>query len=594
MRRSRRRTAALAVLAALAAGGAAACSWAGSPGHPVSPAPSFPTTPGLLRGEQLPTLWPGPAPAPLSVRQVVVLDRYKFWSVVPGPGHGSGLLQTVSGGATWRMHYRTGLPVTDLQFVSPRQGYAVENGCPVGQCRTSALLSTRDGGLRWSTMYATHGHRLKSISFVSPAWGYRVTGGDHTPWALAFSVDGGATWSPRHFPCGPRSLAAAISFVTRSDGYAACGPPASHPGPVSLWATGSGGRSWVAVGAPAAIRGRLTGLVFLSKFKGYLATSAGLWVTHDGGRRWAAAAMPQIAAGRSVTSLGRFGRHAYLLADGRAWEVSSDGGWTSLYPLPDPQGSVVWPTARVSYGVGERGAPTAVVAGQAGARNWATVGYLPGPAATLVSVSPRILWAVKPRLYVSRDGGRTWAPAPLPPSPPAVDASACGRYGFVLLGPTTIRVTTNGLQSLSRAHRLPFDATGVACQTPGVGFALGHPRSSTVRLADGKVVHVSRGTVYLWRTADGGGSWVPYRLPPVLSIAPPAMLRFSGPRLGWMWSANGYWVTSDGGQSWVARSVPAGVAIRSLAFESPLNAVMVTNTGVYTTSTGGRNWVPGS
>lgn len=569
--------------------GAAGCSWSAL--GPTRSAPPFPTHPGTLRGEQLPTVWPGPAPGPLLLRRVVVMNRQTLWGVTNGPGAGSGLLETVDGGRAWREHYRTGLPVTALQFVSARQGYAVENGCGVGQCLTSALLRTRDGGSRWSTTYATHRRELASLSFVSAEWGYRVTGGGRQPWALAFSADGGATWVSRSFPCPSQTGSVAVSFVTRAQGYLACGPPATpSTGGIAVWATHDGGTRWTVAGRAAS--GDVTGLTFLNGSVGYLGTRAGLWATRDGARRWVVARGPQIAAGHGVASLGRMGREVYLLSAGRAWAVSARGVWSSLYPRPKPHTAVVWPSAQRSYGVGEVGAPTAVMAGVPGARGWSTVGYLPGPATTLVSVSPGTLWAVNPRWYVSRDGGRTWQTPALPGSTPATDASACGRYGFVLVGHRTVRVTTNGGTSLGRAHGLPFDATSVACQTPGVGFALGRPQGATVRGPGGRRMHVAPGAVYLWRTADGGTTWVPFQLPPVLNMAAPTTVRFLGPQLGWMWSANGYWLTRDGGQSWVARSLPPGVVIRSLAFDSPTAAVIVANTGVYTSSNGGRTWVP--
>ncbi len=579
-----------AVMLACVAAGVAGCRWAAL--GPTPRVPPFPSHPRVLRGEQLPTVWPGPAPGPLALRRVVVMNRQTLWGVTNGPGTGSGLLETVNGGRAWREHYRTGLPVTDLQFVNAREGYAVENGCGVGQCLTSALLRTRDGGRRWSTSYATHQRELASLSFVSAEWGYRVTGGGGQPWALAFSADGGATWIARAFPCPSETGSVAVSFVTRAQGYLACGPPAAAPtgGITTVWVTHDGGGAWTVAGVTAS--GEVTGLTFLDGSVGYLGTRTGLRVTRDGGRHWRLDRPPQIAAGHAVFSLGRIRNQVYFLSAGRAWTVGAHGGWSSLYPLPKPHTAVVWPSAQRSYGVGEAGAPTAVMAGAPGPRGWTTVGYLPGPASILVSASPRTLWAVNPRWYVSRDGGRTWQTPTLPGSTPTTDASACGRYGFVLVGRRTVRVTTNGGTSVGRAHGLPFDATSVACQTPGVGFALGRPQGATVQGPGGKRMHVAPGTVYLWRTADGGATWVPFALPPVLNMAAPTMMRFLGPRLAWMWSANGYWLTRDGGQSWVARAMPPGVVIRSLAFDSPAAAVVVVNTGVYTTSNGGRTWVP--
>ncbi len=576
-----------AVMLAAVATGAGGCRWAAL--GPPPPVPPF--HPGVLRAEQLPTIWPGPAPGPLVLRRIVVMSRSTWWGVTQGPGGGSGLLETQDAGRTWREHYRTGLPVTALQFLSAREGYAVENGCGVGQCQTSALLRTRDGGRRWSTTYATHRRELASLSFVSAEWGYRVAKSGRQPWVLGFSADGGATWVSRSFPCPGSPASVAVSFVTRGGGYLACGPPASDPtGATAVWVTHDGGLRWALAGTAAS--GEVTGLTFVSGSVGYLGTRAGLWVTRDGGRAWAVARRPQIAAGQGVASLGRMGRQVYLLSAGRAWAVSARGAWSSLYPLPNPHTAVVWPTAQQGYGVGEAGAPTAVMAGTPGRRGWTTVGYLPGPARTLVSASSRTLWAVDPRWYVSRDGGRTWQTPALPGAAVATDASACGRYGFVLMGRRTVRVTTNGGRSVGPAEHLPFAATSVACQAPRVGFALGRPAGATVRGPGGKRVHVAPGAVYLWRTTDGGATWMPSQLPPVLNMAAPTMVRFLGPRLGWMWSANGYWLTRNGGQSWVARAMPAGVLIRSLAFDSPTAAVVVVNTGVYTTSDGGRTWVP--
>jgi len=564
--------------------GVSGCGWSLGGAPPHAKVPPFPAAPHVLAGEELPTVWPGPAPTPLPLRQVVVLSPQRYWGVITTASPGSAVVKTTTGGQHWQEHYRTGLPVTALVFVTSLRGYALENGCRVGLCGTSALLETRDGGKRWFTAYATHRRRLDAVSFVTGEWGYRVAGGGRAPLTLAFTVDGGANWSPRVMPCADGADASArVSFATRTVGYVACqGTATGGEERLVVWATRDGGWVWHQVGASLTLPGRLTGLSMLSESRGYLGTTRGLLVTTNGGRTWGPAAHPLMLGRSAITSLGALGHRAFLIAAGRVWTTTRRLQWTALYPPPRPETALAWPTLDRQYGLGSTGAATAVLTSRDGV-SWRTVGYVPKLAASLVAASPQVVWAIKPGMFISRDGGRQWQAANLPAGVVVRDAAACGRDGFLLTANDAVWATRTQGRTFVDRHVLPFDATGVSCQVPGVGFAVGRPRAADAR-------HLDPSQVYLWRTVNNGRSWTPYTLPPVLNLLPPATVRFLGVRLGWMWSANGYWVTSNGGRSWVVRTVPRGVVIRSLAFYTPLRALMVTNTGVYVSTTGGLRW----
>jgi photosystem II stability/assembly factor-like uncharacterized protein len=555
--------------------------------HDAHPPNAFPSTPPLLAGEQLPTVWPAPGPPRLQPIGAAVLTPSLLWVVAARAGGGSGIFRTDDGGQLWREQYRTGFPVTQLDFVGPHHGFAVENGCTLGRCLTSALLVTGDGGRRWHTVYATHAMRVAAVSFVSASQGYRLTQDRGGAAALAYTADGGATWSPRTVPCVPQSTRA-LSFVTRTTGFLACASTAAAGGATVVWSTTDGGAAWRRVAAD--IAGRPTGLAFLTAARGFLGTTRGLYGTRDAGRVWLPVGAPPILGHTPTTFVGRAAAQVYLLVEGRVWSLApSARAFGMVYPAPAPRAGLA-AVGRRLFGLEPVGAQTAVVMSRDGGRRWTLTGYLPAAATAVRSNGRGALWAVGPKLYLSGNDGRTWHATG---SGAVVDAVGCGHLGWAIAPDGGLRVTRNNGRSFAPATRPPFQATGIACQGAGTVVALGPARVARVMVRTASSVshvRVHPGVVYLWRSF--GRDWVPYRLPPVLGMSPPTAVRFAGQKLGWMWSSNGYWVTDDGGTSWVARPVPSGVSISSLVFLSPGFAVMVADTGVFASATGGRSWTP--
>jgi photosystem II stability/assembly factor-like uncharacterized protein len=159
-------------------------------------------------------------------------------------------------------------------------------------------------------------------------------------------------------------------------------------------------------------------------------------------------------------------------------------------------------------------------------------------------------------LHSTRDGGASWAAAPLP-TPPTLDAAA----------PVTI-----------------------AFPDPEHGFV-------ALRL-EGRTAS-SAGAVLL-ATSNGGAAWRQLRLPAAGSVT------FPTARSGWLSSAEGgsLYATRDGGGSWRRVQLPLPVAYRSSValpglptFTDPVSGVLpVTLAGTrsaiafLTTKDGGRTW----
>jgi hypothetical protein len=173
---------------------------------------------------------------------------------------------------------------------------------------------------------------------------------------LSHTQDGGASWADVLNPCGSRD-AGLVSFIDRSNGWAACGGiPATFQQRKALQQTSDGGQTWnlISEGTLLSEHPRVAGqmpwdghvlplrssLAFADDQHGWLGTSrGGLFVTATGGQSW---------AHRQVAVCGEeFIRSVQLLAPGKGlvlWEygatevlyVSRDDGltWTIIYPPP--------------------------------------------------------------------------------------------------------------------------------------------------------------------------------------------------------------------------------------------------------------------
>jgi photosystem II stability/assembly factor-like uncharacterized protein len=162
-------------------------------------------------------------------------------------------------------------PLTDVQFISPSQGWVV------GQ---RSILATGNGGATW-TAQKRGDLNLTSVDFVSSKVGWAVG-----PGTLLGTTDGGQHWTALPEPC-PQIHS--VHFLSATTGFAI----AARGGSQAAWATipptggvvlstANGGRSWQPVAAPA----NAQSVCFSGTQAGWLGAGGKLYYSDSGGRSW--------------------------------------------------------------------------------------------------------------------------------------------------------------------------------------------------------------------------------------------------------------------------------------------------------------------
>ena len=102
---------------------------------------------------------------------------------------GNGLiLRTTDSGKSWStVTSGTTDALTSVEFVDPGLGFITTDGSASG---TPKILKTIDGGATWSN-YVTMGTAITDLEFISPTEGWSLSGNDSH-----YTTDGGGTWNP--------------------------------------------------------------------------------------------------------------------------------------------------------------------------------------------------------------------------------------------------------------------------------------------------------------------------------------------------------------------------------------------------------------
>jgi photosystem II stability/assembly factor-like uncharacterized protein len=474
---------------------------------------------------------------------------------VTAPGHGSScggaVYRSTDAGASWRLLAGScqRFPLAAVQFIDARHGFAA-GGMPFKYSGGQVVEATSDGGLTWHTRW--HAGQAADPSFseivrldmVSARRGWALeggcVGGQNGPCAGAVQVttDGGFRWHP--------TAQAATSIAGLGAGTALAG---DAPDAI-LAASTDGGRRWQAQAPPR--------WVSTSAFSGVAGTQ--LWLTNlgvvsstDGGARWAVPAAPTAAS---------FGDETWLAATpdrllgfsqaGRlATRVSGDGGRT-------------WTTSRIKrFGFNDQ-----VLAGALG-RNAAAIAVTGDGADCTSSAAVREVRKLTPgwkrpssasALFTSTDGGSRWqlAGAVLP---------------FGVAGLAASAVDGRQLAIIDACNRLQLSADG---GRHWKAEALGNAPSCTIS-AEGSELWLACTTVsaagvqrfYVLHSRNGGVSWTQYRLPETAAangLSSSGAGAFTaigltgifatGRGAAVMPAGGSLWRTSDGGTSWV-QSWPA-------------------------------------
>jgi photosystem II stability/assembly factor-like uncharacterized protein len=443
-----------------------------------------------------------------------------FGFTVPDPAaYGMGAFAvTRDGGRSW-----SAVPVpsgaTGMQFLDARRGFAVGS---IPRSCAGAAWRTTDGGASWARLFCGS-VPLESVQFLDPRRGF-VAGGwpaisEEAPSGVVYATsDGGRTWRRRY--ANPRRgyrrgiyPIVLLRFVDPLRGWARtgeCKVGASGPCAGEILVTRDGGRSWQR-------RGVGVDLSTIGASDAWMlppcdVDCATVSRTHDAGRTWTPLADP---ANADVFGVDTAGGLVSLHTDIARFVGGAQGRWR--LGRKDVLG------AAPGFAVLPRSAPVGAVSAAVAGRRTAFALVEP-PGLELV----RCGLGATMRILVTRDHGRSWRRTG---SFRAVSVAADGSRVFA----TAQRQNcANVLASSGDAGR-----SWTLQALPRRNCAVSLWRRS-VWLRCGRALLVSR---------DAGGSWLRLRGPK----------RFAGADVaadsGGAWLALGghLWRTDDGGRTWIAR-----------------------------------------
>jgi photosystem II stability/assembly factor-like uncharacterized protein len=434
---------------------------------------------------------------------------------------GSEIWQTLDAGATWApvpgtcVDYR----LAGLSFPTPSTGFAVGGDwVKYAGYQQLDVLSSKDGGARWSAVYTAHntgtvnndGLPFADVEFVSPAQGYALDGGQSAGGNgpvgghLWVTVDGGRHWAQQAVE-GLRLVVAGPNNVWLVPGRVGQGGD-------FLWHSLDGGGTWAVVAnvADLAVTGFLASGPHL-----WMSTEAGDFLSTDNGRSWsqppAAMESAEQRAGLSLESFSANGGEVAVVVSGDELWVSGDGGFSgrtvTVHALAatgiasaafaDREDGLVMATGACSQ-------PAEVLATSDGGSSWHQLPPLPMTIGALVYSGRTAVatgWGCGGNeVAISVDGGRQWQVEDTgnPCGEPSLDAG-------------TMAVTCTGLMPSGYQYALVSDNDGRTWSWSS--FPLEKPPLNySLVVAGARDMWVSGPAGAIWHSTNGGATWQALRL----------------------------------------------------------------------------------
>lgn len=484
-------------------------------------------------------------------------------------GYSGVMLRTDDGGLTWRRQ-QTGTEAhfNGLAAVSADEAWATAYGTGFSDVapferQESVLLHTTDGGRTWQPV------RLSNYGIFFGVWSvgadlwllaspcrpgdpFRESPSGRGPctdrYTLLRSDDGGRSWDT--LAQQPDPVPTSINWVDSRDAFGIsnfCGPTSCTN---DLLATSDGGSTWERVPLVASADVRVLDVRFASRSDGWalLQDCSGsgcklrLAHTTDGGQTWRLIDAPPAPIFPPVLAL----TSADVIVSGVATGIERydlrAGTWTpsktDARPVLD---SISFTTRDRGYAVAGDGA-----------------------------------------LWITADGGATWAPGPPVPEPLNSVVPAAG----------VLWVASQNWQRLYRS-----DDSGASWRQLAVPPEVAQSSGFMLQAADSVRAWLTL-TDGLWRTDDGGATWRE------VDASSFGLFRFIDRDFGWTSTCgrtscdNAIRVTNDGGDTWETRAIPERAYMRFFATPlegwgsifDPVEASGVQCPCVIITHDGGRSW----
>jgi photosystem II stability/assembly factor-like uncharacterized protein len=457
-----------------------------------------------------------------------------------GSGSGSGcagaVYKSADGGVTWALLPGScqSYPLLAAQFVTPEIGFAA-GGLAAKFGGGQLVEATTDGGQTWQVRWRPppeHGPNadtgLHRLDMLSASQGWAASGGcvggqnGPCPGTVYVTADGGLRWQ--------RTSQQAIAIAGLGAGRAIAVDDRAQTAAV----TADGGRTWAVQTQPETISTSAFGGVGAAQF---WATNLGDFLSRDGGSSWAAA--NGLAASRFTYFSWQAAPPARLLGysqndDGFAtWSSSDDGRtWARSVVPGDPSANQL-----LAVALGSGGTAVAVTGPGADCLSQTEIGKVeavkPGwkpPAGASV-------------LYRSSTGGARWDPSGLvlPFGVGFTPAAAVSGSRIVIVDACDrLQVSTDdGARWTAQAL-----GSGMFCTVSQLRAELWLACTDTNAGADSS-------DSWLLHSADGGSTWLAYRLPSAANA--PYGIFATGVGAAVMPVGGSLWRTTDGGRSWTER-----------------------------------------
>lgn len=410
------------------------------------------------------------------------------------------------------------------------------------------ILTTTDGGKRWSPQRSGTDRNLYSVSFIDAQRGWIVGEGG----TILGTSDGGRTWTPRDQIIGlaratgrlPADLpVTVVHFVSPTTGYVSTG--------VSEMKYDNGNT-------------RYTGV---------------LLITTDGGETWKPKNMDGDHLYRVATLINGF---TVILTVTDISDVDTgepvQPSWTIISPLPDDYAfaGTVFLDQQVGWAIGNQGVNLgAVFKTEDGGHTWDIQWKSPRSLTGLSFVSPLRGWVAGEygAVYRTDDGGVSWTQQDSGGLMHLRGITCAGERSCWMLGSYGLVLHTGdaGEHWLSQLGSTHQHLHGVA--------AVGAKHAWTVG---------EKGTIVA--TTDGGATWLRQMSGVQQDLA---AVTFVSAQQGWVVGEKGtILATTDGGATWVKQESRVGEAFRGISFISPMQGwIAGTNGTILTTRDGGKNWV---
>ena len=480
------------------------------------------------------------------------------------------LLATSDGGHAWHT-LALDVPITDMQFVSAREGFGA-SPCRSGSSCSVRLFATGDGGRTWTRLESAVSLNASagspSIAFLADATGVVASGSD------VFATQGGRSFA-RVFTCPDGGVAAAVAFAGPASRYVICAmQPGAGQQPKSLYVSTDGGAFHVLATLPEGGYAIPGSLYFSSGGTGLLSLQrGGLWRTTDGGRSYRFMSYVSGLAGASWASA-RQG----LVIQAASVLATSDGGRTlqQVYPGLVPTGPLSMADAENGIAAQTEYNGSVLMQTRDGGASWRRIGQF-GPD-QLLRVSGSVLYATAPTqggLYRSTDGGSTWSQLPVA-GVPVFASFPTAEVGFVDLEADHLLRTEDGGRTWTKVE------TG--------------QRVWNADFLDGRRGYALAAPSALIRTVDGGRTWTSVGTNPAwllqgIDVVGDRAIFLSAVERTASGSLDGVLLSSrDGGINW--RRIALGTPLANVDFVSPSLGFAEAGGGIVKTLNGGVTWQP--